>query len=181
MFNLFIMSDQSTCFYVKYIFISKSTLVVNTIASYFHFPYHLSSFKIHHVGLLLFLLGTVAPARCWFLYNCCIGPILLANWFLFSSIVSFHKLLIYVVWIYIFFFWQATIFHYGSISLIKEPCKSAHIAAAKAAKEAGVVLSYDPNLRLPLWPSSESAREGILSIWDTADIIKVVILLKQMI
>ncbi|KAJ6960903.1 hypothetical protein NC653_038800 [Populus alba x Populus x berolinensis] len=45
-------------------------------------------------------------------------------------------------------------------------------AAAKAAKDAGVVLSYDPNLRLPLWPSAESAREGILSIWDTADIIK---------
>ncbi|KAL3568396.1 hypothetical protein D5086_031047 [Populus alba] len=67
---------------------------------------------------------------------------------------------------------KAKIFHYGSISLITEPCKSAHIAAAKAAKDAGVVLSYDPNLRLPLWPSAESAREGILSIWDTADIIK---------
>ncbi|KAK8467046.1 hypothetical protein PHAVU_008G234800 [Phaseolus vulgaris] len=68
---------------------------------------------------------------------------------------------------------QAKIFHYGSISLITEPCKSAHIAAAKAAKDAGVVLSYDPNLRLPLWPSEDSAREGILSIWETADIIKV--------
>lgn len=68
---------------------------------------------------------------------------------------------------------KAKIFHYGSISLITEPCKSAHIAAAKAAKDAGVLLSYDPNLRLPLWPSAESAREGILSIWDTADIIKI--------
>lgn len=68
---------------------------------------------------------------------------------------------------------RAKIFHYGSISLITEPCKSAHIAAAKAAKDAGVLLSYDPNLRLPLWPSAERAREGILSIWDTADIIKV--------
>ncbi|GAB4827980.1 hypothetical protein Ancab_034867 [Ancistrocladus abbreviatus] len=65
------------------------------------------------------------------------------------------------------------ILHYGSISLITEPCKSAHIAAAKAAKDAGVLLSYDPNLRLPLWPSRESAREGILSIWEIADIIKV--------
>lgn len=68
---------------------------------------------------------------------------------------------------------KAKIFHYGSISLITEPCRSAHIAAAKAAKESGVVLSYDPNLRLPLWPSAESAREGILSIWETADIIKI--------
>ncbi|XP_008807640.2 probable fructokinase-6, chloroplastic isoform X2 [Phoenix dactylifera] len=68
---------------------------------------------------------------------------------------------------------KAKILHYGSISLITEPCKSAHIAAAKAAKDAGVLLSYDPNLRLPLWPSAESARDGILSIWNTADIIKV--------
>lgn len=68
---------------------------------------------------------------------------------------------------------KAKIFHYGSISLITEPCKSAHIAAAKAAKDAGVILSYDPNLRLPLWPSAENAREGILSIWETADIIKI--------
>ncbi|CAN1227958.1 Probable fructokinase-6, chloroplastic [Linum perenne] len=68
---------------------------------------------------------------------------------------------------------DAKIFHYGSISLITEPCKTAHIAAAKAAKEAGVVLSYDPNLRLPLWSSAESAREGILSIWNLADIIKI--------
>ncbi|EOA35289.1 hypothetical protein CARUB_v10020459mg [Capsella rubella] len=69
---------------------------------------------------------------------------------------------------------KAKIFHYGSISLITEPCKSAHIAAAKAAKEAGVLLSYDPNLRLPLWPSPDNARDEILSIWDTADIIKVI-------
>lgn len=68
---------------------------------------------------------------------------------------------------------KAKIFHYGSISLITEPCKSAHIAAAKAAKDAGVILSYDPNLRLPLWPSADKAREGILSIWETADIIKI--------
>jgi fructokinase len=35
------------------------------------------------------------------------------------------------------------------------------------------VFSYDPNLRLPLWPSAEAARKGIMSIWDQADIIKV--------
>ena len=75
------------------------------------------------------------------------------------------------------YLWQAKIFHYGSISLITEPCRSAHLAAAKAAKDAGAILSYDPNLRLPLWPSAESAREGILSIWETADVIKVYLLL----
>ncbi|KAL5541425.1 hypothetical protein UlMin_043469 [Ulmus minor] len=73
---------------------------------------------------------------------------------------------------------DAKIFYYGSISLITEPCKSAHIAAAKAAKDAGLVLSYDPNLRLLQWPSADSAREGIFSIWETADIIKISFLTK---
>ncbi|KAK3447288.1 hypothetical protein EUGRSUZ_A02848 [Eucalyptus grandis] len=68
---------------------------------------------------------------------------------------------------------KAKIFHYGSISLIDEPCKSAHLAAMKIAKNSGSVLSYDPNLRLPLWPSAEAAREGIMSIWDQADVIKI--------
>ncbi|XP_041004282.1 probable fructokinase-5 [Juglans microcarpa x Juglans regia] len=68
---------------------------------------------------------------------------------------------------------RAKIFHYGSISLISKPCRSAHIAAMKAAKEAGILLSYDPNVRLPLWPSADAARDGIKSIWDQADFIKV--------
>ncbi|KAI3910112.1 hypothetical protein MKW98_014497 [Papaver atlanticum] len=68
---------------------------------------------------------------------------------------------------------QAKIFHYGSISLISEPCRSTHLAAMKIAKQAGALLSYDPNLRLPLWPSPASAKEAIMSIWKQADIIKV--------
>ncbi|XP_004290279.1 PREDICTED: probable fructokinase-5 [Fragaria vesca subsp. vesca] len=68
---------------------------------------------------------------------------------------------------------KAKIFHYGSISLISEPCKSAHMAAMKAAKDAGILLSYDPNVRLPLWPSADAARDGIKSIWNQADFIKV--------
>ncbi|CAD5174317.1 fructokinase-1-like [Musa acuminata AAA Group] len=68
---------------------------------------------------------------------------------------------------------KAAIFHYGSISLITEPCRSAHLKAMEVAKEAGALLSYDPNLRLPLWTSPEEARKQILSIWNEADIIKV--------
>lgn len=73
------------------------------------------------------------------------------------------------------FFWiiQANVFHYGSISLIVEPCRSAHLRAMEVAKEAGALLSYDPNLRLPLWPSAEAARTQIMSIWDKAEVIKV--------
>ncbi|MBA0840921.1 hypothetical protein Goarm_003458 [Gossypium armourianum] len=68
---------------------------------------------------------------------------------------------------------EAKVFHYGSISLIVEPCRSAHLKAMEVAKESGALLSYDPNLRLPLWPSADEARKQILSIWDKADIIKV--------
>ncbi|KAJ6371825.1 hypothetical protein OIU77_002192 [Salix suchowensis] len=68
---------------------------------------------------------------------------------------------------------SAKVFHYGSISLIVEPCRSAHLQAMKVAKDAGALLSYDPNLRLPLWPSEEEAREQIMSIWDQADVVKV--------
>lgn len=68
---------------------------------------------------------------------------------------------------------RSRVFHYGSISLISEPSWSTHMAAMKLAKASGALMSYDPNLRLPLWPSPEAAREGILSIWNEADIIKV--------
>ncbi|KAH0916776.1 hypothetical protein HID58_031222 [Brassica napus] len=68
---------------------------------------------------------------------------------------------------------SAKVFHYGSISLITEPCRSAHLKAMEVAKEAGALLSYDPNLREPLWPSPEEARKQIMSIWDKAEIIKV--------
>ncbi|CAI9268935.1 unnamed protein product [Lactuca saligna] len=69
----------------------------------------------------------------------------------------------------------AKVFHYGSISLIVEPCRSAHLKAMEVAKDAGALLSYDPNLRLPLWPSPEEAREQIMSIWDKAEVIKLLL------
>ncbi|KAI9195547.1 hypothetical protein LWI28_015940 [Acer negundo] len=68
---------------------------------------------------------------------------------------------------------SAKAFHYGSISLIVEPCRSAHLKAMEVAKDAGALLSYDPNLRLPLWPSAEEARVQIMSIWEKAEVIKV--------
>ena len=50
---------------------------------------------------------------------------------------------------------QAAVFHYGSISLLAEPCRSAHLRAMEIAKEAGALLSYDPNPREAMWPSHE--------------------------
>ena len=68
---------------------------------------------------------------------------------------------------------SARIFHYGSISLIDEPSLSATLAALNYTKDSGAIISYDPNLRLPLWPSPDAARAGILRGWQHADIIKV--------
>jgi len=68
---------------------------------------------------------------------------------------------------------SAKIFHLGSISLISEPSRSATHAALKAARQQGVIVSYDPNLRLALWPDAQAAKTGMLSIWDQADLIKV--------
>lgn len=69
--------------------------------------------------------------------------------------------------------WQASIFHFGSISLIAETCRSAHVTAMQEAKKAGVLLSYDPNLRLALWPSAEEAKNQMMSVLDQADIVKI--------
>jgi len=68
---------------------------------------------------------------------------------------------------------QAKIFHFGSLSLISEPSRSATLTALNAARENQSVISYDPNLRLALWPNETAAKEGMLSVWDQADIIKI--------
>jgi fructokinase len=65
------------------------------------------------------------------------------------------------------------IFHHGSISLIGEPSRSATLAALEHARRGGALISYDPNLRLPLWPSEAAARAGILAAWQFADLVKV--------
>ncbi len=64
------------------------------------------------------------------------------------------------------------IFHYGSISLISEPSRTSTILPIEAAHDAGAVISYDPNLRLPLWPSTDAAREGMLLGLSFADVVK---------
>jgi len=68
---------------------------------------------------------------------------------------------------------RATVFHFGSISLIDEPSRSATLFAAETARSANLLVSYDPNLRLSLWPDAESAKEGMLIGWPLAHVIKV--------
>ncbi len=68
---------------------------------------------------------------------------------------------------------SAQIFHHGSISLISEPSRSATLTALDAAAASETLVSYDPNLRLALWPDAPAARAGIMSVWKRADLIKV--------
>lgn len=68
---------------------------------------------------------------------------------------------------------SASVLHVGSISTISEPAASATRRAIELAHGAGTLVSYDPNLRLPLWPSAEAAARGIRALWGEADVIKV--------
>jgi len=67
---------------------------------------------------------------------------------------------------------DARIFHYGSISLITEPSRSATLAAVSAARDAGAITSYDPNLRLSLWDNAEKAKQGIIEGLSGAGFVK---------
>ena len=65
------------------------------------------------------------------------------------------------------------VFHYGSITLIHEPAKSALLMALEHAVAGGKFISYDPNLRLPLWESEAAAKAGMISGLDYANLLKI--------
>lgn len=65
------------------------------------------------------------------------------------------------------------IFHFGSLSLTGEPCRSATRRAVALAKEAGALISFDPNLREPLWEDLERAREEIAWGLSQCDVLKI--------
>jgi len=56
---------------------------------------------------------------------------------------------------------NAKIFHFGSLSLTDEPARSATIKALNIAKENGLMITFDPNLREPLWHSLDEAKVQI--------------------
>ena len=67
----------------------------------------------------------------------------------------------------------ACLLHFGSISLISEPSRGATLRAVELAREAGLLVSYDPNLRSGLWADAKAARAGIRLGWPEADVVKV--------
>jgi fructokinase len=67
---------------------------------------------------------------------------------------------------------QSKAFHFSSLLLTDEPSRGATLAALKAAREGGLLISYDPNLRPSLWKNLEEARLQIISVLSFADILK---------
>lgn len=68
---------------------------------------------------------------------------------------------------------SARLFHFGSLSLTDEPARSATMKMLQIAKDAGVVVSYDPNYRAPLWSDEQTAREMMFKGVEYADILKI--------
>ena len=68
---------------------------------------------------------------------------------------------------------DAQIFHFGSITAISEPSRAATYKAAAYAREKGLTVSYDPNLRLALWSDADAARAGMIAGLDYATILKI--------
>ncbi len=71
--------------------------------------------------------------------------------------------------------WFKDIFalHFCSVSLGDWPMKEAHRKAIRCAREAGALVSFDPNLRLALWDDAEALRRVVREFAPMADILKV--------
>jgi len=64
-------------------------------------------------------------------------------------------------------------FHFGTLSLTNEPSKEATQKAVAYAKNAGKLITFDPNLRASLWEDLEDAKTQILWGLKQADIVKI--------
>lgn len=65
------------------------------------------------------------------------------------------------------------IFHYGSLSMTADKCFEATKFAIETAKKSGTLISFDPNLRPPLWKSIDEAKDKIAYGMEQCDIMKI--------
>ena len=65
------------------------------------------------------------------------------------------------------------IFHFGTLSMTHKGVRKATKKAIKKAKENGALISFDPNLRPPLWKSLEDAKEQVEYGLNQCDILKI--------
>ncbi len=68
---------------------------------------------------------------------------------------------------------QTKIFHFGTLSMTHDGVRAATKKAVQAAKDAGCLVSFDPNLRPPLWSSLELAKEQMEYGFGVCDILKI--------
>ena len=68
---------------------------------------------------------------------------------------------------------DSKIFHFGTLSMTHEGVRNATKKALNIAKESGAIISFDPNLRPPLWESLDIAKEQILYGLNYCDILKI--------
>ena len=68
---------------------------------------------------------------------------------------------------------QAKVFHFGTLSLTDEPARTTTYQAVAYAKSKGKLITYDPNLRKPLWSSLDTARLQLLWGLQQADVVKI--------
>ena len=71
------------------------------------------------------------------------------------------------------FIGQTKIFHFGTLSMTHDGVREATKKALKAAKENGCLISFDPNLRPPLWSSLDLAKEQMEYGFGYCDILKI--------
>ena len=67
----------------------------------------------------------------------------------------------------------ARVFHFGTLSLSHEPSRTATRRAVAYARNRGKWITFDPNLRLPLWSGPAAAREQMLWGLARADVVKI--------
>ena len=67
----------------------------------------------------------------------------------------------------------AKVFHFGTLSLTDEPARTATYQAVEYAKSKGKLITYDPNLRKPLWKSMDEAKRQMLWGLSQADVVKI--------
>ena len=68
---------------------------------------------------------------------------------------------------------SSKVFHFGTLSMTDEPVRTATKKALEAAKEAGCLITFDPNLRPPLWNSLEEAKEMMEYGFRYCDMLKI--------
>ena len=68
---------------------------------------------------------------------------------------------------------QSKVFHFGTLSMTHEGVREATKKAVETAKENGCLVSFDPNLRPPLWSSLDLAKEQMEYGFGKCDILKI--------